>query len=815
MSALATCSGKLVTLKAVGRLSLNLNFFTCPKNCFGPEGMSFEPRQTLLHTSTLNGGNRHYDRSTKYDLCFVFELTPEKAGALVDVAKEVECRVKKSFLSASEVEDWILRICVARDFPESKGDSFAVPIDRGLSSIPAMYGLSHKNVKRMAVKDFEHMIVQLFKRMAALLDADVGEMKTVDGDELFVFIHLREEGAKQISHKVKYPLLLDAEAIPALYKDNPDYAPPHIHYDERIEDPIHGMDCVRRCGRAFQRYDGDGRKVKFHPDLKQSMFTDIDRARLLLLGICDLFNLEEMMSFGVLKSYYMPPNQHKLKHLISSWASWKRLFNTTRPDDVRDYFGEDIALYFAWVHEFLHSLLVPTVAATSFYLMKLWWGKNHSLDRTWVNLARVGLSILTSTWCAWLNQRWELMQELYALRWGSTKLDSAITIRQERQGYRAEVFKKDPVNPERTIKWYSTAKWRARRMFSDAISTVCLIITVFVVNEDLHEWLFSKFGIQDRLAETLQAFIPSLFLNFFSPAQLLVAILAYTFDMAYMWIAQYLLDYENHKYHKTYQRSQIRKLFTFAAVDYFIPLYHLAFTKMYTAPCYDEDPQEGRCLKSLHEQIRSILVVTLLGNILELGIPYVISIVKIHLKTKKAKEKGEKGLDRYEEDYCRAEYNGTMEDYQEVIMMYLLLALFTNIFSLLPLIFFVFLLLEIRVDAIKLTRLTRRPFPQTCRNIGAWTAVMATVSNITIITNICLCTFTTFGKPYPLGKKLLFTLVTTVICFAMRELIRWHRPPLQQRVDLLRQQQAVAEYIAMWGVDTDAAVKLNLNYRKV
>eukprot|EP01054_Gregarina_sp_Poly1_P006125 Gregarina_sp_Poly_1__6124@NODE_3234_length_1251_cov_142_103885_g241_i2_p1_GENE_NODE_3234_length_1251_cov_142_103885_g241_i2NODE_3234_length_1251_cov_142_103885_g241_i2_p1_ORF_typecomplete_len346_score33_78Anoctamin/PF04547_12/6e20Anoct_dimer/PF16178_5/0_06_NODE_3234_length_1251_cov_142_103885_g241_i21111148 len=339
----------------------------------------------------------------------------------------------------------------------------------------------------MTLASLQHFVLHTFKRLVAhQLKADVAETQSADGKYAFIFIHLREEGARKIAHDVKYPLQLDAAACINLYSNNADYTPPFVHYDLRIEDTDVGMDCAKTVGRAFQRYDCDGLKVAYDPRQEQSIFTDVDRARLLLLGICDLFNLEYLMDINLLNCYYMPPNKRKLKILGQKWSSWNRLFTAQPLDDIRDYFGEEIALYFAWVQEFKNSLFFPVTAGLLFYIMRSIWSQNRSLDRSWVNLARVGLSVTTTTWCAWFNQRWEFVQELYALRWGSSKLDSAITRRHERQGYRADVFKKDPVNPERLIKWYSNSKWKARRVLSDSISLVCLLIAVVVVNQDIH-----------------------------------------------------------------------------------------------------------------------------------------------------------------------------------------------------------------------------------------------------------------------------------------------------------------------------------------
>ena len=56
--------------------------------------------------------------------------------------------------------------------------------------------------------------------------------------------------------------------------------------------------------------------------------------------------------------------------------------------------------------------------------------------------------------------------------------------------------------------------------------------------------------------------------------------------------------------------------------------------------------------------------------------------------------------------------------------------------------FFLISSIELKVDAWKLTHLTRRPIPRSCEDIGTWYAIFEFISIISVITNSALVSFT-------------------------------------------------------------------------
>ena len=82
------------------------------------------------------------------------------------------------------------------------------------------------------------------------------------------------------------------------------------------------------------------------------------------------------------------------------------------------------------------------------------------------------------------------------------------------------------------------------------------------------------------------------------------------------------------------------------------------------------------------------------------------------------------------------------QDYMEMVIEYGYVVLFSAAFPIVPLLAVCEILLEIRVDAWKLCRLTRRPFPDAAEDIGVWYYIIQSVSYVGAITNAGLIVFT-------------------------------------------------------------------------
>ena len=86
----------------------------------------------------------------------------------------------------------------------------------------------------------------------------------------------------------------------------------------------------------------------------------------------------------------------------------------------------------------------------------------------------------------------------------------------------------------------------------------------------------------------------------------------------------------------------------------------------------------------------------------------------------------------------RNPYESTYDDFMELWLQFGHVFLFSSVYPLAA--FFALLnnLLELKVDAYKLCRLTRKPTPRAVRDIGAWYAAFAVTSVFSVMTNLAL-----------------------------------------------------------------------------
>jgi hypothetical protein len=90
-----------------------------------------------------------------------------------------------------------------------------------------------------------------------------------------------------------------------------------------------------------------------------SVFMYIDRVRLVQSIIIDTIDFSELMSEGILLKHYSTHREEQLENLQTTWASMRTLFQRQDLAKIRKYFGEKIALYFAWLEMYVVWLIIP------------------------------------------------------------------------------------------------------------------------------------------------------------------------------------------------------------------------------------------------------------------------------------------------------------------------------------------------------------------------------------------------------------------------------------------------------------------------
>ena len=79
--------------------------------------------------------------------------------------------------------------------------------------------------------------------------------------------------------------------------------------------------------------------------------------------------IQAVSRYRVFKSDGNKSHRDIRAELHTKWASLKNMFRYQPINLVRDYFGEENALYFAWVGMFITTLWIPTLIGFMFFFV--------------------------------------------------------------------------------------------------------------------------------------------------------------------------------------------------------------------------------------------------------------------------------------------------------------------------------------------------------------------------------------------------------------------------------------------------------------
>ena len=84
-----------------------------------------------------------------------------------------------------------------------------------------------------------------------------------------------------------------------------------------------------------------------------------------------------------------------------------------------------------------------------------------------------------------------------------------------------------------------------------------------------------------------------------------------------------------------------------------------------------------------------------------------------------------------------------LDDYMDLIIDYGYVAMFSADFPIVPFLVFFLNIIEFRVDAFKLSHLTKKPFPGPASSIGEWKSIIQSIAIFGTLTNTGIIIFAT------------------------------------------------------------------------
>jgi hypothetical protein len=563
--------------------------------------------------------------------------------------------------------------------------AFKVPEDdsnfcKALNDLKAsLTGKENIAISKLAKKTFELFLVILQKN----LGIEVEHSLTSDKKEVYLKLKVSENNLFLQAEFVKYPVRL------------------RVNDERRFPFQAH-LPYGHFTNRAHSKMVYDEREGE--------IFRYVDKVRILKTMMNGLIDFEELRNMDLLKDEF-PMHNHELEKIAVNWLSFKNVLKPVDVDAIKDYFGEKVALYFAWLEFYTHWLILPTAIGVVCGILML----ASDSDKLNVGYMTVGewslivFAFLLSLCSTLFDQLWIRKQSVLAWRWGVTDYQK---VEEQRAGFKGQM-EYDPITGK--IKKINHSNLSLRKLLAALVSIFFVGLVVAAVTGLLIYKAILTTSKDSSSARTIG------FLN---------AIQIKVFNYIYRYVARVLNNWENYETQSEYMNALVVKLFSFQFINSYISLFYIAFLKSHFEGCTEND-----CLYDLTIQLSSIYFINLGLNLIELGLP----VIKSKLKHRKFKNQV---LSPEEHQSCLAGYDEPLDDYMEIVIGYGYLVLFGVAFPFTPLISLFLCLVEMKVDSFKLCKISKRPFPDKDSSIGIWLNVTQAIAVAGVITNVAVLIFT-------------------------------------------------------------------------
>lgn len=395
--------------------------------------------------------------------------------------------------------------------------------------------------------------------------------------------------------------------------------------------------------------------------------------------------------------------------------------------DIREYFGEKIALYNVFLGHYSTWLFTPSIIGLAFQLV-VWGTLNFS------HPVLPFYSLVVTVWSIFMLEYWKRHESATAMRWGMSDFEQ---LESERPEYYGDSIT-SPINGRKITFNPPTVTRRMMAVTQTVVS--CFIAIVIGVVAAIYVF---RFFLQKQSNGTTYASTVASIIN---TVQIMI------FNAIYQVVATKLTDIENHRTDTQYEDSLIAKLFIFQFVNSYASFFFLAFiASNLDRPDNVSDDYVGQCGATNCMEPLSINLAFIFGsrltitNILDIAVPYYLHKRTIKKESEGVDEAVKANTTPAEQQYYLMQFRPMVEglqNYADTAVQYGFTLLFITA---LPCASFFSLLnnyVKTKFTAWKLCKLYQRPIPRGAQDIGSWQTILAILSVASVITNAALVCFT-------------------------------------------------------------------------
>lgn len=512
-------------------------------------------------------------------------------------------------------------------------------------------------------------------------------------------------------------------------------------------------------------------------------------------------NLSSLMFDGKIERWlpgHSKPGQERLR------TGWKGVHLPWRVpvDQVKDYLGERVGFYFAFLAHFSFWLILPSIVGIAVFI--------HQVISATPNTLYLPIyGVLVALWSTFFMEFWKRHQAMLEQKWGMSSFKSQEQLRAE---YTSRVKRQERsyIDGKPTY-LLSLGVSRIKRAVSGGITLTLLgVVIVVVASIFLIRVLLTKQSVSrgGKIPDGYPDYITSV-INAVS-----IQLMAFI----YGWLARVLTSWENHAVKSSYDNSLIIKLAVFNSINSYFPLMYIAAIKNSIVIdgehqyCLPNSLGVPDCMKELQSQL-GILIITKL--VLSILFQYLLPLLtrtccrccarcryrsdadKLEAYTKQQEAKL---ASPYEAEAGYPTYD-PFDDYLELMLLFGYATLFVTAFPLAPVIVMIAVMSNVFIDWNRILKLTARPLPEGAQDIGSWQPVFETLCYISSITNLTVVVFTNtgpiFGRSYSYEERLIFFIIAEHIVLGAKFVIQSFIPDktYHTSLQLKRQDYLVDKHI--------------------
>ncbi|KAK7882262.1 hypothetical protein WMY93_028436 [Mugilogobius chulae] len=408
--------------------------------------------------------------------------------------------------------------------------------------------------------------------------------------------------------------------------------------------------------------------------------------------------------------------------LFSHWAAWSCWAKYQPLDHIREYFGEKIALYFAWLGFYTGWLLPAAVMG----LLVSWWASGWCRQTFRVSLlfdngGTVFLSVFMSLWAVTFLEYWKRTCSTLSHRWDCSSFEDTEERPRPEFTAMAPMTIRNPVTGAEEP--YFPSRTRLNRTLTGCSVLIIMIavVLIFLTSLILYRSIISVI-ISNSTTGLISNFARKIGSLSGSCLNLVVIMIL---SKVYTNLARILTRWEMHRTQTEYEDMFTLKVFIFQFVNFYSSPVYISFFKgrFVGVPgkyhtlfgIRNEDEVEGLVAETEFEKDQT--------------------------------EEKDQELSPWERDYQLLVCEGLFDEYLEMVLQFGFITVFVAACPLAPFFALINNWVEIRLDAHKFVTEYRRPVAERAQDIGIWLPIMQLIGIIAVIANAFLIAFTSSFLP--------------------------------------------------------------------